>query len=425
MADFTLIDAAIASLNAFKAAQTTSPPPATVIRVPAGTLLQPILDTHPLGATLELEANATYPGAIRISRPVTIKSAVLPSGRATYSASTWLTSADETVNILGPSIALLGVGVKSTNPDMQLVNIAKEARQTLLDQCTILGDPLKGQRRGIRPEGQGCAITRTYVDEIWRVGLETQGIGASNGCRDLLIDDCTVKGAAQAIMFGGSDADTAAGMPQNITITRSTLSKNPAWYAKKAQIKNAFELKAAANVTLTDCILEYAGNAEGQGGYLIVLTPRNQYGAATWSRVEGVTIERCVARFGGGCLSLLGTDDMFPSGPCKSVTVRNVLFDHIDPTGVWKGDGRAIFLNNGVQDLTLEHLTINGTNMGASLYAGGAPPARLMMRDVHLPPATYGIKIDGGGMGQAALQAFAPDAVLDFAPGPGAIGYPV
>src|SRR5581483_7829269 len=161
---------------------------------------------------------------------------------------------------------------------------------------------VKGQRRGIRAEGTATQIVRTYVGEIWRVGLETQAVGCSNGCNDLLIDDCTLMGAAQAFMAGGADSDSEAAMPQNITIRNSTLTKDPAWYTKHAQIKNALELKAAINVTVEDCLLEYAGISEGQGGYVIVLTPRNQDGHAPWSRVQNVLFNRCRARFGGGAV---------------------------------------------------------------------------------------------------------------------------
>jgi hypothetical protein len=87
------------------------------------------------------------------------------------------------------------------------------------------------------------------------------------------------------------------------------LSKNPAWYAQHVQIKNAFELKCAINVKLTNSILEYAGTSAGQGAYLIVLTPRNQDGGAPWSTVQNVLIENCIGRYAGGVAQFLGRDD--------------------------------------------------------------------------------------------------------------------
>lgn len=421
--DLARLDAAIAELVAFRHSFDLAPPPSAVTRVTAGTRLQAVIDAAAPGAVLELEP-ATYEGPVRLSAPITLQAAVRPTGRAGAAASVWLTSADETLTYAGLQGNVVGIGVKSTNPDMQIVSILPSATQSVLDQCTVLGDPLKGQRRGIRAEGSGMSITRCYIDEIWRVGLETQGIGASDGCRDLLVDDCFIAGASQAVMCGGSDASSAEAMPTNIRLLRSTCTKRAAWYAKKAQIKCALELKAAAHVVVSDCLLEFAGNAEGQGSYLIVLTPRNQYGGAPWSRVEDVTFERVHGRSAGGAVALLGRDDQFPSGPCTDITFRHVLFDHIDPTAIWKGDGRAVFFNNGPRNVTFEHVAIMGAHLGASLYAGGAPPTGLVMRDVQLPAATYGIKIDGGGMGLAAFQAYAPDAVLDLVPSTGPIGYP-
>lgn len=432
MTDFRAFDAALDAVLAWRKAQDTpAPPPSNVIKVTAGQHLQGVIDAAPPGAVLELE-QGTYDGTLVCLNvnPIRLRAAIMgPPGRVTATSPTaWLTSAnvDGTVICGGTQVSLLGLGIMNSNPDAEIVVIRPGATQTALDQCAVLGDPLKGQRRGIRAEGSGMTITRCLIDEIWRVGVETQGIGASNGCRGLVIDDCMIKAAAQAVMFGGSDSSNADAMPQNVTITRSTLSKNPAWYAKKAQIKNALELKACANFTMSDCILEYAGNVGGQGGYLIVLTPRNQYGNALWSRVENVQIDRIYGRYAGGCLAVLGTDDAFTSGPAKNIRVSNAMFDHIDPTGIWKGDGRAIFLNSAPQDVTLEHWTVLGSNLGASLYGGpfDKPPVRFTMRDVHLPPAFYGMKIDGGGMGLAAWQAWAPDAILDVAAGPGATGYP-
>src|SRR5258705_377292 len=82
----------------------------------------------------------------------------------------------------------------------EAVVIQPSAWQSVLSQCAVLGDPVKGQRRGVRAEGNGQTISQCHVGEIWRVGMETQAVGASNGCRDLLIDDSTLEGASQALM---------------------------------------------------------------------------------------------------------------------------------------------------------------------------------------------------------------------------------
>jgi hypothetical protein len=398
-------------------------PSSNVIQVRAGATLQTVIDAAPDHAVLELEP-ATYEDVVRLTKPIRLRAATLPIGRATAtSATAVLVSNDETLQIVASEVSVLGLGVRSSNPDAQLVNILPGTRDATLDQCTVLGDPVKGQRRGIRTEGTAMVITRTFVGEIWRVGLETQAVGCSNGCRDLTIADCTLMGAAQAFMAGGADSVSSAAMPQGIRILRSTLTKDPAWYGKKAQIKNALELKAASDVLVQDCILEYAGISEGQGGYVIVLTPRNQDGGAPWSRVENVVFERCHARFGGGAVAFLGQDDSHQSGPCRGVTFRDVLFDHIDPkAGPWKGDGRAVFFNNGTEDVTFERVTIQGGHLTAGMYLGGTPPKHLKAQ-LQLPKATYDIKIDGGGQGLAGLQAYAPDAVIDLA-GPAASGYP-
>jgi hypothetical protein len=407
------IDAIIGSLTNLKTG--LQPPPLSTYTVTAGVNLRALLEAVPSGALVRCEP-ATYAGPFVLSKPVTITSTLPPKvGRATADAAVWLTSGEETVTIVGSDVTLSGIGVKSTNPDYQLVNIPFGAQRTVLDQVTALGDPVKGQRRGLRPEGADVKILRCYVDHIGGVGRETQGIGFSLGGSDITIDDCHVSGAAEAIMVGGSDTPSAERIPQRIRITRSTLTKRPEWYGMNWQIKNALELKCAIDVTVSECLLQYAGISEGQGAYLIVLTPRNQDGAAPWSTVQRVLIERIHGVMGGGCVSFMGSDYSHPSGPLKDIVIREALFDGIDPQGPTKGDGRCFFFTRAPQHVTLENITVKAKNMTSNIYLGPyeMPPTGLVLRNLVLPAATYPIKIDGGGQGEAALKAWAPDVIME------------
>jgi hypothetical protein len=181
------------------------------------------------------------------------------------------------------------------------------------------------------------------------------------------------------------------------------------------QIKNALELKCAIDVTVSECLLQYAGISEGQGAYLIVLTPRNQDGAAPWSTVQRVLIERIHGVMGGGCVSFMGSDYSHPSGPLKDIVIREALFDGIDPQGPTKGDGRCFFFTRAPQHVTLENITVKAKNMTSNIYLGPyeMPPTGLVLRNLVLPAATYPIKIDGGGQGEAALKAWAPDVIME------------
>jgi hypothetical protein len=421
-----------------------APPDDRVIYVHAGEDLRSILETAPPAAVVRCEA-ATYQGPFILTQPVTLRADHELEGRAGLDMPVWLTSgAEDTVSVRGADVRVVGVGVRNTNPDYQLLAVTREATRTLIDQVSCLGDPVYGQRRGMRPEGADIVIRRSYVDAIGRVGVETQAIGFVTGGRNVLVDDSYVAGAAEAIMCGGSDAPSAEYTPTNIRITRSTLTKRPEWFQMGWQMKNAFELKNARQVYVADTVMQYAGMAEGQGAFSQVYTPRNQEGGSPWACVEDVIIERCRAEIAGGCLSLMGSDYVHPSGLLRNITIRDVLFDQIDPWGITGGTGNCIYLQRAPEHVTIERVTIRGQHLNAAIYFGpDLPPPWCVLRDIVVPPEftnphendPYLFKIDGGGQGEAAVRAFctfsddaSKNIVLERVGTPdaaGASGYPV
>ena len=151
----------------------------------------------------------------------------------------------------------------------------------------------------------------------------------------------------------------------------------------------------------------------GQGAYLFVFTPRNQGGNAPWSTVQDVIINNCTGQFAGGVITLLGSDNVHPSGPCANITLRDCSFTDIDPQGITKGAGRLFTFDRSPQRVTLDGITVTGQNLSALGYFSGAAPVGLVLTRLNLPTARYGWKIDAGGMGVAALHAYAPDLVTD------------
>lgn len=418
---------AIANLQQARAAlgtTTTTPPP---IRVTAGKSLQPIIDQAPAGARLELEP-ATYVGCLKLTKPITIApSTPIADARASAIAPVTIRGeADaDTIDVRGDQVLLAGIAVRHSNPDFGLVNIA--GGFTTLDRVTALGDPTRGQHIGFRLHGSDTIVQRCYVDDVFAFGRDTTAAGGWDGGARIVIDDSYLSAGAETVMFGGADSASADRVPRDISITRSRLTKNPAWFARGVQIKNALELKSAVNVKVQDCVLEYAGISGGQGGYLIVLTVRNQDGAAPWSTIQNVVIERCLARYGGGGANILGLDDSYKSVRMSNVTLRQIKFANIDPQGITKGDAREFMIGGAPNQLTLEAITVEAQNMngGSQVYLNPPFPTQLVLRNLKLAPAEYGLKIDAGGMGLAAFKAAMPDAILEqVGDGAGATTYP-
>jgi hypothetical protein len=187
-------------------------------------------------------------------------------------------------------------------------------------------------------------------------------------------------------------------------------------------------LKCIDGFTFTDNVAEYAGSA--QGGYPLVLKSANQDGTAPWSVTQNVRIERNVFRHSGGGASFVGQDGSNPAVKMNHVEIRNNLFDDIDPTTApGGGDGRGFIFQSAVDHLTIDSNTINAKNMAAEMYFIGPPPTALVLKNIKgiLPKTSlYGIKIDADGSGLAAVQTWAPDALIQITPTDmGAVGYPV
>jgi hypothetical protein len=388
-----------------------------VIRLHPGESIQSALDLAEADTVIELEPGV-YNGATTYRRPVVVRPTVeTPAGRR---SPTWapvvLMSAGDTVRIFGPDVVHTGLCYQSSNAGNQLITIAPGAERTVLDRPLVLGHPTLGQHRGIQAEGTQTRILGPYVDHIWRIGQDSQALYGANGTRDLIVDDYYFAAAGETVMFGGNDSSSPEMMPTGILMTNGVLTKRPEWYAMGAQMKNAFELKAAREVHVDGVEMAYAGIAEGQGGYLCVLTVRNQKGSAPWSTIENVVIENVVGHHAAGVCNFLGSDSNYPSETMRNVTLRHWRVTDLDRLGITKGAGWIFLFHRAPEHLTIEDVSVEGQNLNAGVYvigAGKAPPTGLVMRDVLLPPSRYPFKLDDGGVGLSALQAYMPDAIFE------------
>lgn len=425
------LDHATADIAAVRAELVSAPtPPSREIRVTAGADLQPIVDQAAPGSTLVLDDGIYTVQQLRISKALTVRGRTSQPPRPATAPVTILGSAaDGTLLLDGTRILIQGVGLRNTTVTGELANII--GTDITVDRVTGLGDPAKGLHRGFRLHGTRIVVIDSYFDHIFAFGRDSCVLGAWDGGQDITIDNCYLCGGAETILIGGADSSAAEKIPRNITVARSTLTKRPEWFGMGVQIKNAFELKSAISVHLVDCVLEYAGTAEGQGAYSILLTPRNQGGKAPWSTVEDVLIERCLCRYAGGAVQFLGSDNLKPSGTMRNVTIRNVLFTGLDPQGITKGAGRVFTFDRAPQQVTLDAITVEGQNLAALGYFANTPqqPVGLTITNMKFPPTKYGWKIDGGAFdvppASKNLQRLMPDLVYQVtATDPGAVGYP-
>lgn len=178
--------------------------------------------------------------------------------------------------------------------------------------------------------------------------------------------------------------------------------------------KNLLELKNAQRVTLDGNVMEnnWAG---AQAGYALQLTPRDQQNTAPWSVVQDVTISNNIVRHAAGGINILGydTDSTAGSKLTQRITVRNNVFDDIDPA-TWGGDAKVFLIGQGAAYVTFDSNTIFH-NCGSVLYAYGPKtmPSFVYTNNIS-KHGKYGIMGEGASTGLPTISKFFPGGTFTY-----------
>jgi hypothetical protein len=294
------------------------------------------------------------------------------------------------------------------------VERSQAARDLVIDRCYIHGDAVSGQKRGVALNSGATAITNSYISDVKKRGQDSQAIAGWNGPGPYLIENNYLEAAGENVLFGGADPAIAGLVTEDVILRRNYLTKPVAWRDAGWQVKNLFELKNARRVLVEGNIMEYSWR-DGQAGYAILLTPRNQDGRAPWATVEEVTIRHNIIRHAGAGMEIIGEDSDNPSGSTRRVQVVNNLFYDIDADR-WGGNGAFALVGQGPSDITIEHNTIIQTGNILMAYGGTrqAPQAilGLRFRDNVVRHNLYGVHGADRAVGQDTLNTFFPGAVF-------------
>lgn len=396
-----------------------SAPPAAVISVTAGQSLQAAIETAVAagGGTIEAEAGM-YPSFQLRGRIGGGVITIRPKG---WQQATGVRVAAQTPVVIAPSTTvgigcdlgasgylLQGLSVSSPGINGTMIALANQAMRVedLPTGIALVGCWLDGGnacKRGVDAGGAGITILDSRIFGVFKVGQDTQAIGGAQGCGPFGIDNNYLSASTETLMFGGDDPRIAGLIPSDITITRNTLTKDPAWQATKLTVKNTLELKNAQRVLIEGNIIERSWQ-DGQVGFLVVFGVRNQSGGAPWSTVRDVEMRYNVCRHGNQGLELLGLDDikdsagvMRPSARMQHINIHDNLFYDLAAAGYGVGSKFAMFVNNGPIDARLVHNTFSGpVSVGLALSSGPSkvPAAGLIVRDSIIPEGGYGIKAD-------------------------------
>lgn len=394
-----------------------APGRAATVQLKAGDDLQAALNAAQPGDEIVLTAGARFVGSFRLpSKPfgpvITVRSsAALPARRITAADAALL----PTIASGSGDAALTGTGVAqwkldglrfeaNTGGNGNIIEL-QDASNVTMDRLLIAGGA-DGQKRAILGNGRHITLTRSRIENIWRIGQESQAFLAYDGAGPYTIADNFLEAASENVMFGGADSSAADRLPSDILVENNHMSKRLEWKGQPRVVKNLFELKAARRVVVRNNLFE-RNWTDGQSGTAIVFTGRNQDGRAPWSVVEDVLFERNIVRDTEGVFNILGYDDSHPSGRTTRITIRHNLTI-----------GSRTFLTAGAEvgTLVIDHNTIDqGYNLtllylGAVREAGNgqARAAQFAIEDFTFTNNLanhndYGVFGDNTGIGMPAL----------------------
>lgn len=277
-------------------------------------------------------------------------------------------------------------------------------KNIVFDQCLLLANPDQGCKRGIEANCGNLIVTRSYFEDFY-ADVDAQGVGGWNGPGPFIVDNNYISASGENVMWGGDDPKNELMMPTRIEIRNNTLTKRQEWQdMPQAVVKNGLELKLCKSSIIENNIIEYCWTS-GQVGYLIMFTPRNQNGSATWSGIKDIIFQYNVVRNAAGFLSILGRDDINPSQETVNIKIFQNLIYGID-TSQYPGSGRCVQLLDGPKNVEICHNTIHANRPNSFLALGGPNKTTLQMRHNVLYEGEYGITASDLACGKPSWDAW-------------------
>jgi hypothetical protein len=291
------------------------------------------------------------------------------------------------------------------------VTYAQVPEDIVLDRLLILGDPTRGQKRGIALNSAATTIRNSYIADIKEAGQETQAIAGWNGPGPFLIENNYLEASGIGVLFGGAEPSIGGLVPSDITVRRNVVAKPVAWRNEAWTVKNLFELKNARRVQVDGNLFENNWS-DAQVGFAILFTVRASGPRANWSTIEDVTFENNLVRHVAGGINILGFDTGARSQQARNLVIRNNLFYDVDHEN-WGGNGWFLQVGEEPADILVEHNTIVQSGNLVTAYGGTRAAPRTIRRFRFLNNIgwhnQFGLFGNGIGIGLPAIAAYFPD----------------
>jgi hypothetical protein len=294
------------------------------------------------------------------------------------------------------------------------VDLKQVPHDLIIDRCYIHGHTTGNLRRGVALNSARTSIIDSYIADCHEVGADAQAVCGWNGPGPFKIVNNYLEGSGENFMLGGSDPTIKDLIPTDIEFRRNTLSKpltwktgHPTYAGKHWSVKNIFELKNARRVLVDGNVMENCW-VDGQTGFAVQLTPRNQDGDAPWCTVEDVTMTNNIVRRSAGGINILGRDTNHPSGQARRIRIHNNLFEQIGGPQ-WSGNGRFLQVSES-DGVVVDHNTI--LHSGNIITTYGKPTENFVFTNNLMAHNQYGIIGDDAGTGLTTIRQYFPNGVF-------------
>ena len=302
-------------------------------------------------------------------------------------------------------------GIVTLGDTVNQTSLSSVPHDLVIDRCFIHGNATGDVSRGVALNSASSAVIDSYISQCHGIGFDTQAIAGWNGPGPFKIVNNYLEAAGENVMFGGADPRISNLVPSDIEFRRNHCFKplswnpnDPTYAGSHWSVKNIFELKNAQRVLVDGNVFENCW-VDGQTGFAVVFTPRNQEGTAPWSVVQDVTFTNNIARHSAAGIQFLGHDNNFPSQQEKRIKVKNNLFDDIG-SSLWGGNGRLFQIVDGTADIHIDHNTAFQTSN--IITADGAANSGFVFTNNITPHNAYGVIGSGHGVGNDSLNYYFP-----------------
>lgn len=273
------------------------------------------------------------------------------------------------------------------------------------DRCYVHGDSAKGGRRGIEMDGSYIAVVDSYVADFKEAGADSQALWAYNSPGPFKIVNNYLEAAGENVMFGGADASIQDVVPSDIEIRDNYFYKPLSWVGSAWTVKNLLEFKNAQRALIAHNRFENNWLA-AQSGFALLITPRNQDGAAPWSIVQDITFSANLILNVGSAFNISATDDIHPSRATSRVLIRGNV---VVASGLQGAHGRVFQILGGPADVTIDHNTAFCSSPGGLAAFGMAEnktkAERFMFSNNIVSKGNWGFIGTGTGDGLGTLNA--------------------